>query len=38
MVNGVRVSGISIDSNESRLSVTHSGTPTDMLVRITSLV
>jgi hypothetical protein len=31
MVNGVKVSGISSDSNGSRLSVTLSGTPTQML-------
>ena len=33
MVNGVKVSGISSDSNGSRLSVTLSGTPTQMLGR-----
>jgi hypothetical protein len=33
MVNGVKVSGISLDSNGTRLSVTLSGTPTQMLER-----
>ena len=33
MVNGVKVSGISLDSNESRLLVTLSGTPTQLLGR-----
>ena len=33
MVNGVKVSGISSDSNGSRLSVTLSGTPTQLLGR-----
>ena len=33
MVNGVKVSGISSDNNGSRLSVTLSGTPTQMLGR-----
>ena len=39
MVNGIKVSGISLDSNGSRLWVTLSGTPTEMLVRnnLTSL-
>ncbi|HEU4446881.1 MAG TPA: hypothetical protein VFR94_19575 [Nitrososphaeraceae archaeon] len=33
MVNGVKVSGISLNSNESRLLVTLSGTPTQLLGR-----
>ena len=33
MVNGVKVSGISLDSNESRLLVTLRGTPTQLLGR-----
>lgn len=33
MVNGVKVSGISLDSNKSRLLVTLSGTPTQLLGR-----